>query len=476
MDVGQSLNPAIDVGQVEGAFVQGLGLFVTERVHHDQRGVLQSSNLHAYRIPRIRDAPLRLDVELWRHSQNRCTCSAHWVGMLTRPSQSRRALVQGCGRAASLLGLFRVRSHQGRHLQHSPQGLPLHALGRAAAEHPDTAGSESTNLTLLEGLFMWLLLALLVSAASASASALTQQWAFRSSAPISGIALAAPANSPYLLSGSDGAVVSVSNLGTYGTAQNADATALGSPILGAPLILPTSPVQFAVGTQDGRIATSTLYGYWQYSYSLGTPLACAPVLAGPVAASNCYSSFSIVALSKTGQLASLFTGQCGGVPVAWSVQVPAQATGLSTDPSGSLLFVAAPGTIYGLNSANGTLLWKYAATPNTTLGTPVVKGSLLVAADSSGIVHAINSTTGQLLWRKPGAFSDSALSAAPATFGFDGTIYISFYLPLVSGEGSASDLLWSLTHASSASDCSFTGAGHHPLVCAAECFFELCAD
>ena len=38
MDVGRSLNPAIDIGQIEGAFVQGLGYFTMEEMMHGPDG------------------------------------------------------------------------------------------------------------------------------------------------------------------------------------------------------------------------------------------------------------------------------------------------------------------------------------------------------------------------------------------------------------------------------------------------------
>jgi xanthine dehydrogenase large subunit len=56
-DCGNSLNPAIDVGQVEGAYVQGLGWFVCENLHWDDRGRLRSDGPSTYKIPGSRDVP-----------------------------------------------------------------------------------------------------------------------------------------------------------------------------------------------------------------------------------------------------------------------------------------------------------------------------------------------------------------------------------------------------------------------------------
>ena len=40
MDVGESINPAIDIGQIEGAFAQGYGLFMLEQMVHSPDGAL----------------------------------------------------------------------------------------------------------------------------------------------------------------------------------------------------------------------------------------------------------------------------------------------------------------------------------------------------------------------------------------------------------------------------------------------------
>uniref|UniRef100_A0A3Q2NQT9 Xanthine dehydrogenase n=1 Tax=Fundulus heteroclitus TaxID=8078 RepID=A0A3Q2NQT9_FUNHE len=64
MDVGHSLNPAIDVGQVEGGFMQGLGLFTLEELHYSPRGVLLTRGPGSYKIPAFGDIPTQLTVSL----------------------------------------------------------------------------------------------------------------------------------------------------------------------------------------------------------------------------------------------------------------------------------------------------------------------------------------------------------------------------------------------------------------------------
>uniref|UniRef100_A0A0F8BFX1 Xanthine dehydrogenase/oxidase n=1 Tax=Larimichthys crocea TaxID=215358 RepID=A0A0F8BFX1_LARCR len=70
MDVGHSLNPAIDIGQVEGAFMQGLGLFTLEELHYSPQGVLLTRGPGSYKIPAFGDIPTKLTVSLLRDAPN----------------------------------------------------------------------------------------------------------------------------------------------------------------------------------------------------------------------------------------------------------------------------------------------------------------------------------------------------------------------------------------------------------------------
>lgn len=64
MDVGDSINPAIDIGQVEGAFTQGLGLFTMEELIFSTDGQLQTNGPNTYKIPGFGDVPIELNVSL----------------------------------------------------------------------------------------------------------------------------------------------------------------------------------------------------------------------------------------------------------------------------------------------------------------------------------------------------------------------------------------------------------------------------
>ena len=64
-DVGTSINPAIDIGQIEGGFIQGMGWLTTEDLRWDDKGKLISNNLATYKIPAIGDTPEIFNVALF---------------------------------------------------------------------------------------------------------------------------------------------------------------------------------------------------------------------------------------------------------------------------------------------------------------------------------------------------------------------------------------------------------------------------
>lgn len=69
-DVGRSLNPAIDRGQVEGAFIQGMGWLTTEELWWDDKGQLRTHAPSTYKIPLASDKPRHFDVRLAEWSEN----------------------------------------------------------------------------------------------------------------------------------------------------------------------------------------------------------------------------------------------------------------------------------------------------------------------------------------------------------------------------------------------------------------------
>lgn len=70
-DVGDSLNPAIDLGQVEGAFIQGAGWLTSEELVFDGKGHLRTHAPSTYKIPTAGDIPPVFNVRLVQNRPNR---------------------------------------------------------------------------------------------------------------------------------------------------------------------------------------------------------------------------------------------------------------------------------------------------------------------------------------------------------------------------------------------------------------------
>jgi xanthine dehydrogenase large subunit len=70
-DCGTSLNPAIDKGQIEGGFIQGMGWLTTEELVWDAKGVLKTHAPSTYKIPVASDRPRIFNVALLDNAPNR---------------------------------------------------------------------------------------------------------------------------------------------------------------------------------------------------------------------------------------------------------------------------------------------------------------------------------------------------------------------------------------------------------------------
>jgi xanthine dehydrogenase large subunit len=70
-DCGRSLNPAIDLGQIEGAFVQGMGWLTTEELWWDADGRLRTHGPSTYKIPGSRDVPAIFNARILADAPNR---------------------------------------------------------------------------------------------------------------------------------------------------------------------------------------------------------------------------------------------------------------------------------------------------------------------------------------------------------------------------------------------------------------------
>jgi xanthine dehydrogenase/oxidase len=68
-DMGWSMNPALDIGQVEGAFVQGIGYLLTEKLVFEpggeEKGRLNTTNTWRYKIPAVTTIPLQMNTYLF---------------------------------------------------------------------------------------------------------------------------------------------------------------------------------------------------------------------------------------------------------------------------------------------------------------------------------------------------------------------------------------------------------------------------
>ncbi|XP_076008116.1 aldehyde oxidase 6 [Genypterus blacodes] len=69
-DIGRSVNPSVDIGQIEGAFMQGLGLFTLEELKFSPSGLLYTRGPSQYKIPAVCDVPLQFNVYLLPDSPN----------------------------------------------------------------------------------------------------------------------------------------------------------------------------------------------------------------------------------------------------------------------------------------------------------------------------------------------------------------------------------------------------------------------
>lgn len=71
MDIGESINPGIDRGQIEGGFIQGVGWVTNEELRYHENGDLLSYSPTTYKIPNIQDVPKIFNVETLHNPQHR---------------------------------------------------------------------------------------------------------------------------------------------------------------------------------------------------------------------------------------------------------------------------------------------------------------------------------------------------------------------------------------------------------------------
>ena len=103
-DAGQSINPAIDIGQVEGGFIQGMGWLTTEELWWNRDGRLMTHAPSTYKIPAVSDTPAAFNVAALpqprtpsrpcsarrRSASRRCCCRSRCFSRFATRSRRRR--------------------------------------------------------------------------------------------------------------------------------------------------------------------------------------------------------------------------------------------------------------------------------------------------------------------------------------------------------------------------------------------------
>jgi xanthine dehydrogenase large subunit len=69
-DVGRSINPAVDMGQIEGGFIQGMGWLTCEELWFDGEGRLATHAPSTYKIPVASDLPRDWRIRILEHARN----------------------------------------------------------------------------------------------------------------------------------------------------------------------------------------------------------------------------------------------------------------------------------------------------------------------------------------------------------------------------------------------------------------------
>ena len=136
-DVGHSINPALDIGQVEGGFIQGMGWLTTEELIYDAKGRLTTHAPATYKIPVASDVPPVFNTKLHTRPQRDAERLSLEGGRRAAPDARDLGLFGGArrgpcdepGRTAAARGAL--------HARIDPQ---RHSLAERGALRPDDAG------------------------------------------------------------------------------------------------------------------------------------------------------------------------------------------------------------------------------------------------------------------------------------------------------------------------------------------------
>ena len=100
-DVGRSLNPAIDLGQIEGGFIQGMGWLTTEELVFDDAGRLLTHAPSTYKIPTCGDRPKVMNIEIWAPGRNVEATVHHSKAVGEPPLMLANSVFSAIGRAVA---------------------------------------------------------------------------------------------------------------------------------------------------------------------------------------------------------------------------------------------------------------------------------------------------------------------------------------------------------------------------------------
>lgn len=107
-DVGKSLNPAIDIGQIEGGFVQGMGWLTTEELVWNDKGMLSTHAPSTYKIPLASDVPRQFNVRLVDWAENKLPTIRRSKAVGEPPLMLAVSVVEALSMAVSSVGDYKV--------------------------------------------------------------------------------------------------------------------------------------------------------------------------------------------------------------------------------------------------------------------------------------------------------------------------------------------------------------------------------
>jgi xanthine dehydrogenase large subunit len=107
-DVGKSLNPAIDIGQIEGGFIQGMGWLTTEELWWDGKGQLRTHAPSTYKIPVVSDVPKVFNVKLAEWSENRAPTIRRSKAVGEPPFMLAISVLEAISMAAASVADYRI--------------------------------------------------------------------------------------------------------------------------------------------------------------------------------------------------------------------------------------------------------------------------------------------------------------------------------------------------------------------------------